>query len=154
MNNQHHLSQTSIGYRLFWDLRPGKELVVEVENLTRAAICRLYVLWQYDGETPSGPHAQVQSTIAQLQEAGGNTIFEPQTAGQEESALSTDLAAGSRCQFIARGGTVGQILSRVAALTPAQYSIRFQAQGREFARVPGSELATFLAQPACGNSGA
>ena len=154
MSDQHHLSQTSIGYCLLWDLRSGKELVVEVENLTRAAIRRLYVLWKYEGVAPSVPEAQIQSTVAQLQEAGGNTIFEPQTAGAEESALSTDLEAGSRCQFIARGGTVGQILSRVAALTPAQYSIRFQSQGLEFARVPGVELATFLAQPVCENSGA
>src|SRR5690348_11629367 len=104
MNAQHPLSQTSIQYSLYWDLRRGNELVVEVENLMRTAIRRLYVLWQYEGEAPCLPDAQLQLTIAQLQEAGGNTIFEPQTAGQEESALSTDLAAGSRCQFVARGG--------------------------------------------------
>jgi hypothetical protein len=132
----------------YWDLRSGKELVVEVENPTQAVIDRLYVLWQYTGDSPDIPDAPIQSAISRLQESGGNTIFEPQAAG-DESSLSTDLASGERCRFNARIETVRQMLDRMAALSPAQYWISIQAQGAELARIPGLELKTFLdlAQP-------
>jgi hypothetical protein len=138
-------SRENVETRLIWEGQPGQALTVEVENRGDVEIANLAVVWAH---AETAPPRTRQSPATRKESDLITTALTPQKpftpAAGDPSATLVDLAPGSICRFRASPEAVRNMSGLTAALATDQYWMALRTGDAEFARILGSQVATFL----------